>query len=110
MRKFSTAIAILSAAFLLIPSLAYAEPVASSKAALTAPPARPAPLTPAQFQALQDVQAQPEHAQLLDTTATYSDTERQKALEWTRFSDDVWTAIYQVCWPGAYLGILICAL
>jgi hypothetical protein len=110
MRKFSTAIAILTAAFLLIPNLAYAEPATQSNAVIAAPPARPAPLTAAQFQALKDVQAQPEHAQVLETTATYSDSEREEALKWTRFSDDVWTAIYQVGWPGAYLGILICAL
>jgi hypothetical protein len=110
MRKFSTAIAIFSAAFLLIPSLAYAEPATQAHAVTAAPPARPAPLTAAQFEALKDVQAQAEHAKVLETTATYTGAEREQALKWTRFSDDVLTAIYQVGWPGAYLGILICAL
>lgn len=74
----------------------------------TSPPSRPVPLTTAQFEALRSVQNQPEHSSVVETSATYS--AREERLQWTRFSDDVWTAIYQVGWPGTYLAIALCAI
>ncbi len=79
----------------------------ASKASISLP-TRPIALTTGQYQALQAIQATPEHRAVLSTTATYST--REESLEFTRFSDDFWTATYDVCWPGSYLAILICAL
>jgi hypothetical protein len=72
------------------------------------PPSRPVPLTHSQFQALKSAQAEPEHSKVLETSATYS--AREERLEWTRFSDDVWTVIYQAGWPGAFLAVALCAI
>jgi hypothetical protein len=54
------------------------------------------------------MQTSPEHSQVLGTSATYS--AREQSLEFTRFSDDFWTVVYDVGWPGVYLGFIICAL
>lgn len=85
-----------------------AELTAASSERQVSPPARPAPLTASQYAALQAVQSAPEHAKVLQVSATYS--AREESLEFTRFSDDFWTVVYDVGWPGAYLGILLCAL
>ncbi|MBI4578172.1 MAG: hypothetical protein HY718_00625 [Planctomycetes bacterium] len=71
------------------------------------PPARPAALTPAQFEALRRIEAQPEHRTIAGISATYS--AREKNLEFTRFSDDFWTAAYQVGWPGWILAFGLAA-
>lgn len=70
-------------------------------------PARPVALTNDQYEALQQLQAAPEHQVALNTAATYS--AREKHLEFTRFSDDFWTVVYDVGWPGTYLLLVLCA-
>lgn len=85
-----------------------AEPTTLTGDPQASPPARPAALTASQYAALQAAQSAPEHARVLDVSATYS--AREESLEFTRFSDDFWTVVYDVGWPGAYLGIILCAL
>ena len=93
----------------------------SSTTVSVKPPARPQALTPSQYQALHSLQKAPDNVGVLDVKATYaadstaiektySETERQKRLRWTRFSDDALTLVYDVCWPGTYLAVIICAL
>jgi hypothetical protein len=96
--------------FAISTSLALAgQPAAkdSAKASVT-PPVRPAPLTQAQFQALKSTEAAPEHNKLLKSSATYAPP--QKGVRWTTVSDDVWTVIYDVGWPGSYLAVALCAI
>ncbi len=71
-------------------------------------PARPTALTPAQFESLCALEAAPEHSKVLQSSATYAPPE--KGVRWQTVSDDVWTLVYDVGWPGAYLAIVICAL
>lgn len=85
-----------------------AEPTGTRGVNKHAPAQRPVALTASQYASIQAVQAAPEHAKVLKTSATYS--AREESLKFTRFSDDMWTAIYQVGWPGSYLGVLLCAL
>lgn len=84
------------------------EPATKAGTSNVSPPARPVALTASQFAALQAAQSAPEHARALNTSATYS--AREESLQFTRFSDDMWTVIYDVGWPGTYLGVLLCAL
>lgn len=112
MPKTIITLAVLTAACLLTPGLANAEAAAGDTAretALKAPPVRPMALTAAQYEGLQQVQAEAEHVQVLETVASYSE-EREERLKWTRFSDDVWTVVYQVGWPAAYMAVMLCAL
>ena len=69
------------------------------------PPARPLPLTPDQYDRLSELQAQPEHVATLDVHATYK-TEREKSLEATRLSDDVFTVLYTGGFPFLILLLL----
>lgn len=72
------------------------------------PPARPLGLTPEQFAQIRGLEAQPEHAVVLDLHATYK-SEREQHLDFNRASDDFWSGVYQVGFPGTVLAILICA-
>jgi hypothetical protein len=118
-------IAVMSASLLICATLAQAagstsaattvQTAASSAAKTTpgaamnaVPPSRPIPLTHSQVEALKSAQAEAEHSRVLEVTATYS--AREERLKWTRFSDDVWTVIYQVGWPGAFLAVALCAI
>ena len=69
------------------------------------PPARPAGLTVPQFKHLQTLQTQPEHATVLELKASYQ-SEREKNLEMTRLSDDIFT----VAWTGGFPLIIILLL
>ncbi|MCL2330496.1 MAG: hypothetical protein FWC56_04250, partial [Phycisphaerae bacterium] len=102
-------------------SASSASPAVTSAATTAKLPARPQALTSSQYQALHSLQKAPDNASVLDVKATYaadstaiektySEPERQKRLRWTRFSDDALTLVYDVCWPGTYLAIIICAL
>jgi len=82
--------------------------LATSGIAWASPPTRPAGLTTAQFNALQQIESQPQHAIVLDIHASYK-SERERSLDLTRASDDFWTAVYQGGFPGAIAAILICA-
>lgn len=76
--------------------------------ALSDPPARPKPLTPGQYQALKQLEGQPEHMAILDVQATYT-SNREFDRSFTRASDDFWTVAWLGGLPGTILGILICA-
>ncbi len=77
-------------------------------AVIAAPPTRPQALTPAQFEGLQQLESQPDHAPVLDLHASYK-SEREKNLELTRLSDDIWTVVYTGGFPAALLIVLIAA-
>lgn len=77
-------------------------------AAFAGPPSRPLPVTQSQFRALQHLQSEPGHAAIRQVRATY-ESERERQLELTRLSDDIWTAAYQAGFPATILTILICA-
>lgn len=70
------------------------------------PPARPLPLTPSQYDGLTELQAQPEHVATLDIHATYK-TEREKSLEATRLSDDIFTVLYTAGFPFLVLALVV---
>jgi len=72
------------------------------------PPARPSPLTPEQFNHILKLEAQPEHAAVLDVHATFK-SDREKEMEFTRASDDFWTLVYQGGFPTVILIMLIVA-
>ncbi len=73
-----------------------------------APPSRPVPLTASQMAAIRELEQQPQHAAVRAVRATYK-SEREKSLEFTRASDDFWTAVWQGGFPGTILAVLICA-
>ena len=80
----------------------------SSTVVWAAPPSRPCALTPTQFDALRQMETQPEHDAILDVHATYK-SERERSLDFTTASDDFWTIVYQAGFPGALAAVLICA-
>ncbi len=73
-----------------------------------APPARPLGVTPSQFDQLRQVEAQSEHVAVLDVRASYK-SEHEKQLELTRASDDFWSGMMLIGYPGLIIGLLICA-
>ena len=82
---------------LAIPSMTSAEP-----------PGRPLDLTTAQFDHLQQLEAQPDHAAIVDMHAAYK-SEREKSLDATRLSDDFWTVAMNGGFPATIVILLICA-
>lgn len=82
-------------------------PPSNGESQSVAPPVRPLPLTPVQFQALQATEATPAHRAAQAASATYAPPE--EGVRWTTVSDDFWTVVYQVGWPAAYGIAMICA-
>jgi len=80
----------------------------SAVMAEAAPPARPTPITPAQFAAMRAVESRPEHQAVLTVHATYT-SERERQMETTRLIDDITTAMTYVGEAGLIIGLLICA-
>jgi len=88
---------------LLIVTIAF---LAAPLAAYAGPPARPLALTPAQFDALGELENQPQHVAVLDVHATFK-SEREKSLDATRLSDDIFT----VAWTGGVpAAVIICLI
>ena len=73
-----------------------------------APPGRPLAMTSTQFQALRQVEQQPEHAAVRQVHATYQ-SERERHLEEQRTVDDITSGATFAGWIGALVTILICA-
>jgi hypothetical protein len=80
--------------------------LAFAAAADADPPARPLGLTAEQFQHLQQLESQPEHALALDMRASYK-SERERSLEFTRASDDILSVVGLGYTPGLILTFLI---
>lgn len=76
---------------------------------VAAPPARPLPLTAAQFDGLRQIQAAEEHVALLHVRASYS-SEHEAQMEANLLADDITTGLTQAGWPAALLTILLIAL
>jgi len=73
---------------------------------LAEPPSRPVGLTAAQFQALRQVESQPQHQRVLEVHATYK-SDRERNLDFTRASDDFWSLVWHAGWPGTIATFLI---
>ena len=86
---------------------AQAQPSVASAQAQVAPPARPLPVTAAQFDALRQVEAAGPHAGVAQVQATYAD--REKSLKFTTASDDFWTVVYSGGMPTWVIVALVCA-
>ncbi len=80
--------------------------LAAPAVALAELPPRPVGLTPAQFQALRQVESQPQHQRVLEVHATYK-SERERNLDFTRASDDFWSVVWHAGWPGTIATFLI---
>ncbi|MGQ9651856.1 MAG: hypothetical protein ACUVXJ_17265 [Phycisphaerae bacterium] len=89
-------------------TLAIAIMMAAPVAISGAPPSRPLPLTPAQFNELQKLQADEEHAAVVDIRASFK-SEHEQQLERTRFADDISTGVMLIGYPALIVGLLICA-
>lgn len=76
--------------------------------AMANPPARPKPLTAAQFQYLTQLEQQPEHLAVREVQATYT-SEENRTQELTKLSDGILTVAFQGGVPATILAILICA-
>jgi hypothetical protein len=73
---------------------------------LAGPPARPLALTSEQYQTIQQVEAQPEHAAVLDVQASY--TSEHEAMQAANLvTDDITTGVTQGGWAGALIILLI---
>lgn len=70
------------------------------------PPLRPLPLTQRQFEALRQIESQPQHAAAREVHATYQ-SERQREMEKVRAVDDATTAATFSGMIGAIVTILI---
>lgn len=101
-------LAILSVILTLVCSSAtQAQPSAATARVQATPPARPLPMTTAQFEALRQMEASGPHAAVNRVQATYAD--REKSLKFTTASDDFWTVFYSGGLPGSIITVLICA-
>ncbi|HSW43971.1 MAG TPA: hypothetical protein VLM89_00170 [Phycisphaerae bacterium] len=76
--------------------------------ASAAPPTRPVPLTPSQYQALCQLEAQPHHAAVLDIQASYT-SEHEATQAANLVANDIATAATQVGWLSTPLILLILA-
>jgi len=84
--------------------------LALSADAVAAPPPRPLALTASQFDALRQLETQPDHAALLDTHASFQgESDRLESLEATRLSDDIFTVAWTGGFPATILVLLIAA-
>jgi hypothetical protein len=92
----------------LVTGIALIGLVANTMLVSAAPPARPLAITADQFAALQQMQQQPEHQQVLDTRATYQ-SEHEKVIEFNRKANDISTAATYAGYPALILALLICA-
>jgi hypothetical protein len=93
---------------LLTLTLAMAILMAVPSAVSAAPPSRPLALTPAQFKELENLQADREHAAVVDMHASFK-SEHEKQLEQTRLADDISTGVMLIGYPALIVGLLICA-
>ena len=73
---------------------------------LAGPPARPLPLTSEQYQAIQQLEAQPEHAAVLDVQASYT-SEYEATQASNLVANDITTALTEGGYIAAPLIILI---
>ncbi len=77
-------------------------------AAIAAPPARPLPMTSAQYQAVCQLEAQPEHVAVLDVRASYT-SEHEATVAANLAVNDATTAAFNFGWPSIPLILLIAA-
>ena len=73
---------------------------------LAGPPARPLALTSEQYQAIQQIEAQPEHAAVLDVQASYT-SEHEATQAANLVTNDITTAIYQGTYAATPIILLI---
>lgn len=73
-----------------------------------APPSRPRALTPSQFNELQNLQADQEHAAVVDIHASFK-SEHEQQLERTRMADDISTGVMLIGYPTLIICLLIAA-
>ncbi len=90
-----------------LPLSALAQPPANAAAAKPAI-SRPLALTNGQFEALRQIENQPQHRAVLAVHATYK-SEHERHMDLVRASDDFWTAAYTFGFPGTIIAMLICA-
>lgn len=89
-------------------TLAIAIMTAAPAAISAAPPSHPLPLTSTQFNELQRLQADEEHAAVVDIHASFK-SEHEQQLERTRLADDISTGVMLIGYPALIVGLLICA-
>jgi len=73
-----------------------------------APPARPCALTPSQFNELQNLQADQDHAAVVDIHASFK-SEHEQQLERSRMADDISTGVMLIGYPTLIIWLLIAA-
>ena len=73
-----------------------------------APPSRPRALTASQFNELQNLQADQEHAAVVDIHASFK-SEHEQQLERTRMADDISTGVVLIGYPTLIICLLIAA-
>jgi hypothetical protein len=77
--------------------------------AVAAPPARPLPMTSAQFQAVCQLEAQPDHTAVLDLRASYT-SEHEAMMAANQVTNDVTTGVTQTVWAGTPILLILLAL
>jgi hypothetical protein len=89
---------------MLVILLGLVSPAGADDAAVrrVAPPARPIPVSPAQFDALEQLSRRPEHAQVAQARASYSP-------EAARTMTEIGVAATQIAIPASILTVLIAA-
>lgn len=83
-----------------------AAPLASIAA--PPPPAKPLPVTATQFDQLRQIEAQPQHAAVLNVQATFT-SDREKQQEANLIANDILTVAWSAGWPTTLLIVAICA-
>ncbi|HOW70950.1 MAG TPA: hypothetical protein PKY77_10145 [Phycisphaerae bacterium] len=85
-------------------AVVFAAPLVS----VAAPPAKPLPVTAKQFDQLRQIQAQPQHAAVVNVQATFT-SDREKQLEANLIANDILTVAWNAGWPTTLLIVTICA-
>lgn len=75
---------------------------------LAGPPARPLALTSEQYETIQQIEAQPEHAAVLNVQASYT-SEHEATQAANLVANDITTAIYQGTYAAVPIILLILA-
>lgn len=81
----------------------------SSAAQAADPPGRPLALTPAQFDALSELEARPQNTAIQDMHASYK-SEREQRMDTQRLADDALTATWSIGMPATILILVIAGI
>ena len=80
--------------------------LAAPAVVLAGPPGRPLALTSEQYQAIQQIEVQPEHAAVLDVQASYT-SEHEATQAANLVTNDITTGLTQGGWAAAPIILLI---